>query len=148
MFWPEISQARFPKWKRDDADDDEVMPDTCLYIDNPLICAPLNEMGVVFLFGAMAERLGFLVLRIQTEFPDCEALRMIDEDRCQLVKVEFEHQSRNFLKHMHEVDGCDVLVCWKHNWPECPLEVVELRTVLSNQLPAFSQEMLAADLRR
>jgi len=49
---------------------------------------------------------------------------------------------------MHEVDGCDVLVCWKHNWPECPLEVVELRTVLSNQLPAFSQEMLAADLRR
>jgi hypothetical protein len=114
----------------------------------PLICAPVNEMGVVFLFGAMAERMGFLVLRIQTEFPDCEALRMIDEDRCQLVKIEFEHQSRNFLKHMHKVDGCDLLVCWKHNWPECPLEVVELKTVLSNQLSAFSQELFAADLRR
>jgi hypothetical protein len=97
----------------------------------PLICAPVNEMGVVFLFGAVSERLGFWVLRIQTEFPDCEALRMIDEDRCQLVKVEFEHQSRNFLKHMHKVDECDVLVCWKHNWPECPLEVIELRKILT-----------------
>jgi len=97
----------------------------------PLICAPVNEMGVVFLFGAVAERLGFWVLRIQTEFPDCEALRLIDEDRCQLVKIEFEQESRNFLKHMHKVDECDLLVCWKHNWPECPLEVVELKTVLA-----------------
>ena len=108
----------------------------------PMICAPVNEMGVVFLFGAMAERLGFWVLRIQTEFPDCEALRLVDEDRLQLVKIEFEQESRNFLKHMHKVDGCDVLVCWKHNWPECPLEVVELRKALSLQQPAFSQALL------
>ena len=40
--------------------------------------------------------------------------------------IEFEHESRNFLKHMHPVKGCDLIVCWKHNWPECPLEVVEL----------------------
>jgi hypothetical protein len=39
----------------------------------PLICGPVNEMGVVFLFGAVAERLGFWVLRIQAEYPDCEA---------------------------------------------------------------------------
>jgi hypothetical protein len=93
--------------------------------------APVNEMGVVFLFGAVAERLGFWVLRIQTEFPDCEALRLVDEERCQLVKIEFEQESRNFLKHMHKVDECDVLVCWKHNWPECPLEVIELRKILT-----------------
>ena len=23
-------------------------------------------------------------------------------------------------------DGCDLIVCWRHNWPECPLEVLEL----------------------
>jgi hypothetical protein len=114
----------------------------------PLICAPVNEMGVVFLFGAMAERLGFWVLRIQTEYPDCEALRMVSEDRLQLVRIEFEQESRNFLKHMHLASECDLIVCWKHNWPECPLEVVELKTVLSNQLSVFSQKMLAADERR
>lgn len=96
----------------------------------PLICGPVNEMGVVFLFGARAEELGFLVLRIQTEFPDCEALRMIDDERCERVKIEFEHESRNFLKHMHKLSECDLIVCWKHNWPECPIEVLELRTLI------------------
>jgi hypothetical protein len=66
----------------------------------------------------------------------------------QLVRIEFEQESRNFLKHMHLASECDLIVCWKHNWPECPLEVVELKTVLSNQLSVFSQKMLAADERR
>jgi len=93
----------------------------------PLIHAPMNEAGVIYLFGIMSERLGFVVTRIQSEFPDCEALRLVDEDRCQRVWIEFEYESRNFLKHLHDVNGCDLIVCWKHNWPECPLEVVELR---------------------
>lgn len=114
----------------------------------PLICGPVNEMGVVFLFGARAEELGFLVLRIQTEFPDCEALRMIDDERCERVKIEFEHESRNFLKHMHEARECDLIVCWKHNWPECPIEVLELRSALSIQQTAVSQSLFAADWRR
>ena len=114
----------------------------------PLICGPVNEMGVVYLFGAMAEKLGFVVLRIQQEFPDCEALMLVDGDRCELVRIEFEYESRNFLKHMHEPGDCDLIVCWKHNWPECPLDVVELKTALSSHISAFSQERLAADLRR
>ena len=93
----------------------------------PLIHAPMNEAGVIYLFGTQAERLGFMVTRIQSEFPDCEALRVVDEDRVQRVRIEFEHESRNFLKHLHDVNGCDLIVCWKHNWPECPLEVIELR---------------------
>jgi hypothetical protein len=93
----------------------------------PLAYAPVNELGVVFLFGAMAQQLGFVVHRLQTEFPDCEAMRQVAEGKCQLVRIEFEYESRNFLKHMHEASGCDLIVCWRHNWPECPLEVVELR---------------------
>jgi Homing endonuclease associated repeat len=97
----------------------------------PLIHGPINESGVIYLFGTMAERLGFVVTRIQSEFPDCEAMRLVDEDRWQRVLIEFEYESRNFLRHMHDPHGCDIIVCWRHNWPECPLEVVELR----NQLP-------------
>jgi hypothetical protein len=114
----------------------------------PLICGPVNEMGVVYLFGAMAEKLGFVVLRIQQEFPDCEALMLVDGDRCELVRIEFEYESRNFLKHMHEARECDLIVCWKHNWPECPLDVLELSTALSLQQTAVSQSFFAADLRR
>jgi hypothetical protein len=31
---------------------------------------------------------------------------------------------------MHPLDGCDGIVCWINNWPECPLEVIELRRVV------------------
>ncbi|HEY1939825.1 MAG TPA: hypothetical protein VGJ33_17975 [Candidatus Angelobacter sp.] len=36
--------------------------------------------------------------------------------------------SRNFVTHGHDPKKCDVIVCWTHNWPECPewIEVVEL----------------------
>jgi hypothetical protein len=31
---------------------------------------------------------------------------------------------------MHSLDGADLIVCWTHNWPECPLEVLELKSVI------------------
>lgn len=93
----------------------------------PLNCAPINELGVVFLFGAVARELGFMVTRLQNAFPDCEAFRQVEPDRWQRVLIEFEYESRNFLAHGHSVEDCDLIVCWRNNWEGCPLEVVELR---------------------
>jgi HNH endonuclease len=90
--------------------------------------APVNETGVVFLFGAMANQLGFIVTWIGTQFPDIEAFREVEPGRWQRVRIEVEFQSRNFLQHFHDATECDLIVCWEHNWEECPLEVVELRT--------------------
>jgi Homing endonuclease associated repeat len=95
-------------------------------IHMPLCLAPTNELGVVFVFGTVARELGFMVMRLQAEFPDCEALRQVEPGRWQRVRIEFEFESRNFLTHQHAVTGCDLIVCWRHNWPGCPLEVVEL----------------------
>jgi hypothetical protein len=108
----------------------------------PMAYAPVNELGVIFLFGAMSWQLGFVIHKLQAEFPDCEAMRRVSEDRCQLVKIEFELDSRNFLRHMHDPNKCDLIVCWRHNWPECPLEVLELRKALSLQQSAVSQSFL------
>ncbi len=93
---------------------------------------PTNEAGVTYVFGRVAEKLGFEVERIQTAFPDCEALREVAQDKWQRVKIEFEYASRNFLDHKHPLKGCDLIVCWIHNWPECPkhLEVIELRRLV------------------
>jgi hypothetical protein len=90
-------------------------------------------MGVVFLFGTLAEKLGFMVTLVQAEFPDCEALREVGPRRWQRIRIEFEFESRNFLRHDHCAEACDLIVCWVHNWPECPLEVVELREVMGRQ---------------
>lgn len=95
-----------------------------------LATAPVNEMGVVFLFASLATQLGFVVQRLQAEFPDCEALRMGPGDRWRRVRIEFEFESRNFMAHRHNPKGCDLIVCWKHNWPGCPLEVIELSKLM------------------
>jgi hypothetical protein len=91
--------------------------------------APTNEAGVAVLFGSMARELGFVIQRVQTEFPDCEAMREVDEDRWQRVRIEFEFESHSFVKHLHPVAECDLIVCWRHNWPACPLEVIELQSM-------------------
>ena len=92
------------------------------------VYGPTNENGVVCLVGAMAEELGFLIQKIQTAYPDCEAMRVLPGGRLTPVRIEFEYESRNFQTHMHDPAGCDLIVCWEHNWEDCPLEVVELRS--------------------
>jgi hypothetical protein len=81
----------------------------------PLAHAPTNELGVVFLFGAMVRDLGYIVTLLQAEFPDCEALRQVKQGRWQRVRIELEFESFNFVKHGHDVKGCDMIICWKHN---------------------------------
>jgi hypothetical protein len=92
-----------------------------------LLLSPMNEQGVVFLFGAMAKKLGFAITQIQAAFPDCEAYREIEPGKWQRVRIEFEYESRNFREHMHDPEKCHLIVCWSHNWEGCPLEVVELK---------------------
>lgn len=96
---------------------------------------PVNENGVIFIFGMVANELGYSVEAIQPGFPDCEAKRRIPNGRWQRVRIEFEFESRNFKEHGHAADGCDVIVCWHHNWSDCLLEVIELKTRIQN-LPA------------
>lgn len=87
---------------------------------------PVNEQGVVFLFGMVARELGYVVEIVRTSFPDCEAKRRVGKDRWEKIRIEFEYHSRNFISHGHDPDGCDVIVCWENNWEDCPIEVIEL----------------------
>ena len=95
-----------------------------------LLHVPTNEAGVMFLFASMAMELGFVATVVRTAFPDCEALRAVAPNRLQRVNIEFEYLSKNFLAHGHRVGECDIIVCWINNWPECPLEVIELSKVI------------------
>jgi HNH endonuclease len=110
------------------------MDDRPLYgepISHPAMShAPTNESGVMVLFGAMARELGFMVTRVQAGFPDCEAMRRMRNGRLQRVLIEFEYESKNFSLHLHDPAGCDLIVCWVHNWKECPVEVIELSKMI------------------
>lgn len=91
--------------------------------------APRNEAGVLVLFGMLAERLGFIVEAVGQRFPDCVAKQAVDAERraWRRLLIEFEYRSSNFERHGHNPNGCDLIVCWEHDWPRCPLDVLELR---------------------
>jgi hypothetical protein len=97
--------------------------------------APINESGVVYLFGMVSQGLGFSVEAIRLAYPDCEAKRLIPgpPERWESVKIEFEYKSSHFKQHKHDPDVCDVIVCWEHDWKDCPasLEVIELRKLIA-----------------
>jgi len=94
-------------------------------IGNGMLTEPVNEQGVVLLFGAMAKELGFVVERIGTRFPDCVAARKVGGE-WKTVRIEFEFVSSRFD---HDPAGCDLVVCWEHDWKGCPVEVMELKGV-------------------
>jgi hypothetical protein len=101
----------------------------------PMTNAPVNELGVMVLFGMVAAGLGLQVESVQGKFPDCIARRQVAPGKWQYLRIEFEYESKNFKLHGHDPKGCDMIVCWRHNWKECPaeIEVVELsRLVGSN----------------
>jgi hypothetical protein len=93
---------------------------------------PVNEMGVVLLFGMLLRRLGFIVESVQTGFPDCEVKIEVEPGRWQHLRIEFEYESRKFRSHHHDPRKCDMIVCWRHNWKNCPpsLQVLELSAVV------------------
>jgi hypothetical protein len=85
--------------------------------------APINEQGVVYLFGMVSRELGFYVESVQQGFPDCEAKYLHDAKKnlWARARIEFEFKASSFKEHGHDPNGCDLIICWINDWPECPL---------------------------
>ncbi len=91
--------------------------------------APINEQGVVYLFGMVSRELGFYIEAIQQGFPDCEGKYLYDAKKNLWAKarIEFEFKASNFQEHAHDPNQCDFIVCWINDWQDCPITVIELR---------------------
>jgi hypothetical protein len=115
--------------------------------DRPLLGAPMslpamaydpvNEMGVLVLFSMLALQLGFVIEYVQAGFPDCQARIEVEPGRWQHFRIEFEYESLQFKKHGHDPSQCDLIVCWRHNWKNCPphIQVLELSKLVGHLAP-------------
>jgi hypothetical protein len=97
--------------------------------------APVNEAGVVLLFGMVARDLGFYIQEISAEFPDC-ILRRETPRGWEELACEFEFDSRRFLDQKHDPALCDAIVCWRHTWLDCPTHIEVIR--LSEEIKKLS----------
>ena len=91
-----------------------------------LVYSPINENGVIFMFGKVIEDLNMYIEEIKPGFPDCVGRRFTGRG-WEEVLIEFEYKSSHFQNHGHDPKECDVIVCWEHDWQDCPIEVIELR---------------------
>jgi hypothetical protein len=96
-----------------------------------LVYAPMNENGVIYLFGKVTEDLHMYIEEIKPGFPDCIARRFTGKG-WERIRVEFEFKSSHFKQHGHDPHDCDLVVCWEHDWTDCPIEVIELRSAIAD----------------
>jgi len=91
--------------------------------------APVNENGVIFLFSKVAGDLGITIEGVQVKFPDAFG-KQYEKDKGHPVTIEFEYRSSDYQRHGHPKEGCDLIVCWEHDWKECPIKVIELKSIV------------------
>ena len=108
-----------------------------------LVYAPANEAGVVLLFGMVYQELGLYVESVQAAFPDA-VIRRFNGRAWVRELVEFEYASANFRNQRHPADKCDIIVCWRHNWKNCPLEVCDLSQFVKTLPPDKRRQIDAA----
>ena len=100
--------------------------------------APSNKEGVLYLFGMISHELGFIIEAFREEFPSAEGKRCLgmegpdisDQHTWEQVKIEFEYKSSDYQAHGFGADQCDIIVCWLHDWDDCPVEVLELKSTI------------------
>ena len=81
--------------------------------------SPVNEQGVVLLFGKIHFAIGFpSIIKVQPDFPDCKAYSNIG-GQYHRANIEFKFKSGSYYRSGRTVeeweDKVNYLVCWEHN---------------------------------
>lgn len=92
-----------------------------------IVYEPINEQGVVLLFAAICNDLGFRIEGVRTKFPDALLIRKNDKGSFSKCLAEFEFKASSYKVHNHPLNGCDLIICWENDWQDCPMEVLELK---------------------
>jgi len=88
---------------------------------------PTNEISTREYFAVHAERLGLKILESRSKFPDylLEDHRLLRHNG--QITAEAEFKSSNYILHEHDLDGCDLVICWERD-ATLPIETLELKT--------------------
>lgn len=95
--------------------------------------APVNEQGVVLLFGMLAKKLGYRIEMVRTGYPDCEAKHKGLDKKWRRLRIEFEFVTSRFN---HDPTGCDLIVCWEDDANPTHLPVLALKDHVGKDEPA------------
>lgn len=81
-----------------------------------------SEINVREAFSLHAEELGFIIKNSRDQFPDYK----LENEDGQEISAEAEVYARDFIDHQHDIEGCDLILCWYDNLPVNVLPTIEL----------------------
>jgi predicted transport protein len=102
-----------------------------------LIYSPINEQGVVYLFGLIAEDLNMRVESVQQGCPDCTVIQFLGKGRWERINIEFEYKSNNFITHGHKTKDVDMIVCWEDDLKEVDKEKLKKEGIEIKELESL-----------
>lgn len=94
--------------------------------------SPVDTRGVIYIFGLVSEELSYIVESFG-EDKLCFAGKRnlsLENEKWEAVNIGFTLNSSDLKGSGRLTKNCQLLVCWKHEWEECPVEVLELSSVL------------------
>lgn len=97
-----------------------------------IVYEPINEQGIILLFAALCHELGFMIEAIRSAYPDALLRRKNPKGTWNSCKAEFEYKSSSFKLHKHPPEQCNLVICWEHDWKDCPVEVLCLKHVVED----------------
>jgi len=82
--------------------------------------SPVNEQGVVLLFGKIHFAIGFpSIIKVQQDFPDCKAYSIRVRGQRHRANIEFKYKSSSYYRSKRSAeqweDKVNYLVCWEHD---------------------------------
>jgi hypothetical protein len=94
-----------------------------------VVYAPVNQAGVLLLFSRLLDEFDMLVEQTAEDCGHVIGLRRVEQG-WERVKIMIAFKSSD-LENASDKDG-DLLICWCHDWQECPLRTFELKSLFEN----------------
>ncbi|RKX19619.1 MAG: hypothetical protein DRP26_03140 [Candidatus Zixiibacteriota bacterium] len=101
-----------------------------------IVYAPVNQSGVLLIFSRLLDEFEMLVEETADDCSYLIARRRVDSGRqgvvhWEKIKILLVYRSSE-LKDNDDIEG-DLLICWHHDWPDCPLEAFQLKSLFKEE---------------
>ncbi|MCP4580267.1 MAG: hypothetical protein GY839_01520 [candidate division Zixibacteria bacterium] len=96
-----------------------------------IVYSPVNRAGVLLIFARLLDEFDMLVEEIADDCGFVIVRRRVDAG-WERVKISLSFKSSEFSN--GSPDDGDLLICWHHDWPDCPLKTFELKALFENNL--------------
>jgi hypothetical protein len=119
-----------------------------------IVYAPVNRAGVLLIFSRLLDEFDMLIEEVA---PDCSYLisrRRMDTgqpgtgywERVKIALACSSTELKEITKSNEDAQGsADLLICWQHDWPDCPIEAFELRSLFAAK-PATQGEPTSTEM--